>query len=374
MNIRPHTYLSERFIALDIMKTMAIFLMILGHVVIMYGSPQAIASDLTTWLAFTTEGMGAPAFVFAMGASIILSSRKSPKSVVLRGILLFVIGYILNLLKFYPTIVLLNIFPQELFTETGRMNDTDGLISFLMVADILQFAAIAYVICAFLQPLVNKFRPLGLLLSIPFFLLAPSLYDSDSTSSSYLLQLVYGKNDQVYFPLFPWLGFALLGLSVGSWVRSMGSNPRKLWIILVLTGLVFAAIGLLLMALNQELYFGTDYYHRGIGGLLMYFGELLVFLTIFHMLTPLLSTWLRTFFVFCSRNVTRIYILQWVLIYWCWAFIPYGTQPWSRIWRYFLLFTFLTLSLASIWEYLLRLGTTAKNPVTNEKISIDTKT
>lgn len=355
------------------MKTTAIFLMILGHVVIMYGSPQAIASDLTTWLAFTTEGMGAPAFIFAMGASIMLSSSKSTKSNIIRGLSLFVLGYILNLLKFYPTIALFNIFPEELFLATDRVNDTAGLISLLTVADILHFAAIAYIICTLLRPLVDRFKPLGTLLCIPFFLFAPSLYDQEVVSSNYLLQMVYGRNHQVYFPLFPWLGFALMGLSVGSWIKPINSSLRRVWLILPLTGVMFLMSGLLLIAKQPDLYFGLDYYHRGVGALLMYYGELLVFLSIFHLLTPILSVWLRNFFIFCSRNVTRIYILQWVLIYWNWAIIPYGSQPWSRIWIYFLLFTFLTLFLAAIWEYLLKFRKPPKLSTTSENLNIHTK-
>jgi len=328
--------------------------MVLGHVVMMYGSPQAMASGLTKWLAFTTEGLGAPAFVLAMGISVMLSSRKPAKSILFRGLVLFVTGYVLNFLKFYPSIVLFNVFPDELFAETGRKNDTEGLLSFVAVADILQFASIAYVICAFLKPFVNKFRSLGLLLSFPLFFIALSLYEVGTNSSGYLLQMIYGKNHQVYFPLFPWLGFALLGLSVGSWVKSHRDDTRKLWSMMSSMGILLVAVGLFLISMNRELYFGSDYYHRGIGGLLMYCGELLVFLTVCHLLVRLLPFRLHAFFVFCSRNVTRIYILQWILIYWCWVFIPYGTQPWSKLWIYFVLFAFLSLLLAGLWEYLLR--------------------
>lgn len=346
----------ERFIALDVMKTLAIFLMVLGHVVIMYGSPAAIASDLTRWLAFTTEGIGAPAFIFAMGASIMLSSHKSPMRILQRGVLLFVVGYILNLLKFYPTIALFGVFPQELFVETGRSNDVGGLVSFILIADILQFAAIAYVICAFLQPWVSRFRPLGVLLAIPFLLLAPMLYERDASASNYLLQLIYGKNYQVYFPLFPWLGFALMGMSVGSWIGTGGGKKKTLLIGLPIAGIILIAGGVFLILRNAEQYFGSDYYHRGIGALLMYSGQLLLLLPLYHLLDRIFPIWMRTFFVYCSRNVTRIYIVQWVLIYWCWAFIPYGSQPWSRLWIYFLLFTVISLSIAGMWEYLLRSG------------------
>lgn len=336
------------------MKTMAIFLMLLAHVALMYGTPAAIASDLSYWLAFTSEGMGAPAFIFAMGASIILSARKTTGAIILRGLILFISGYILNVLKFYPTIVWFHTFPKELFEATGRLNDLNGLIGFLTIADILQFAAIAYVICAFLSPLVNRFRLLGILLALFFFLLAPSLYTLDTKSKNYALQLLYGQNFQVYFPLFPWLGFALLGLSVGSWVRYAAAQAKRLWFILLLAGLILLAIGLFLIDSNQALYFGSDYYHRGIGGLIMYSGELLFFLSIFHLITPYLSRGLRLFFIFCSRNVLQVYSIQWILICWCWYFIPYGTQPWSRLWIYFPLFTFLTLLLATLWAYLLR--------------------
>ena len=347
--------------------------MLLGHVVIMYGTPVAIASNLGYWLAFTSEGMGAPAFIFAIGASIILSARKTTGAIVLRGLILFISGYILNVLKFYPTIVWFHSFPKELFVVTGRLNDLNGLIGFLTIADILQFAAIAYVICAFLSPWVNRFRLLGILLALCFFLLAPSLYTLDTKSANYTLKLLYGQNYQVYFPLFPWLGFALLGLSVGSWIRYTATQAKKLWFILLLAGLIFLAIGLFMIDSNQTLYFGSNYYHRGIGGLIMYSGELLFFLSIFHLLTPYLSRSFRLFFIFCSRNMRQMYIIQWVLICWCWYFIPYGTQPWSRLWIYIPLFAFLTLLLATLWAYILLLGRNVLKGRRKKPIIINTK-
>lgn len=351
MKVRQNSSTRKRVIALDIMKTISIILMILIHVIIMYGSPQVLTYDFVKWWAFATEGIGAPAFIFIMGVSIVLSDKKDPIKILSRGILLFLMGYVLNVLKFYPTIEWFKVFPYALFIETQRINNSEGLISLILIVDILQFSAIAYIICGFLHLWFGKLPVIGVLLSLPFFLFATSLYEQSFVSSNYFLQIIYGKNYQVYFPLFPWLGFALFGMSVGSWITVINKNQNILIIKMLLAGIIFIFLGIILIRRDIDYFFGSDYYHRGAGALAMYCGQLLTCFPLYHFISKRLPKWMESFFTFCGRNVTVIYVIQWILIYWCWYFIPYGSQPLYRLWQYFLLFTFISLVLAALWEH-----------------------
>lgn len=334
-----------RFIPIDMLKTIAVFIMILTHVLIMYATEATILTDFTKWLLFIVEGIGAPAFVFCMGVSIVLSGKKPVPDILKRGIKLFITGYLLNLLKFYPTIKVLQVFPEALFTETNRQNDTEGLISFLLVGDILQFAALAYVICYFVMPYVRRFTVLGILLCVGIFSIAPLLYNYENTN--YFLSFLYGTSFNVYFPLLPWIGFAFLGLSVGFWINNMTlkTEQYRFFLSLAIIGGFLFSIGFQSFGYNIERYFATDYYHRTTGILILYSGELFLVLSAMYFISSELPAQVIRFFRFCSQNVTNIYIIQWVLIYWGWYFISYGSQTWNMLVLWFIVITGLTFSL-----------------------------
>lgn len=341
----------NKFIALDIMKAFAVFFMFLGHIVIMYGTPKVIGSTAITWIAFCAEGIGAPAFIFSMGLAIVLSSPKTPRQICSRGLILIATGYMLNFLKFFPTITLFGTFPEALFAETGRLNDTAGLLSFIFIADILQFAGIAYIFCALLFQYLRNYQIWALLLAIPLLGLAPFLYQEQYAPQNYFLQLFYGQNFQVYFPIFPWLAFPLLGMTAGYFIRNY-SNLKRTMLIFLGIGLLLFTIGFLLIKVDPEGQFGSDYYHRKHGALIMYCGQLLTFLSLLSFLSPYLTAGITKGIRFCSRNVTRIYILQWILIYWGWAFTPYNSLPGRLVVPYLILFIALTMLLTAGWEYL----------------------
>ncbi|WP_292009877.1 heparan-alpha-glucosaminide N-acetyltransferase domain-containing protein [Chryseobacterium sp.] len=340
----------QRFIAIDIIKTIAVFIMILLHVLIMYGSESTIYNNFSKWLLFIIEGLGAPVFIFSMGASILLSGKKTANQILKRGAQLFVMGYILNLLKFYPTIKILQVFPEALFKETHRVNDTEGLIGFLLLGDILQFAAIAYIICSFIKPYILRAPYLGAILSVAIFIIAPLLYDIGS--SNYLLNFIYGKNFQVYFPLLPWIGFAFLGLLIGCQINiSQHRNELpKLFLSLSFIGIILLFFGWRSINYSLTQYFSTDYYHRPGGVLMMYCGELLLLFSIAYFASQKLSYSAILFLKFCSNNVTSIYIIQWILVCWGWYFFAYGSQPWNVIILIFLTISAITFGLTYFKE------------------------
>ncbi|MDY3353297.1 heparan-alpha-glucosaminide N-acetyltransferase domain-containing protein [Riemerella anatipestifer] len=337
---------SPRWLALDIMKTVAIFIMILVHTIIMNGSKETIYSNFFYGLILVLEGIGAPAFVLAMGVSITLKNRSNRLKIFTRGLQLFVLGYLLNFFKFYPTIVLFKTFPNELFIETYRSNDYDGIVSFLLLGDILQFAAIAYIICANLY-LWSFFKNhcfyIGNIVALLIFISSPMLYIYKP--DSYLISFLYGDTFQVYFPLFPWIGFAFMGLSIGAYYKSNRPFNKNF----LFTGILLTIVGIVGILYDKDT-FGKDYYHRGMGGLIVYSGQLILFLFLYSYISTYFSKGLQNFIKFCSKNVTLIYIIQWILIYWNWYFIPYYSQNWTMICMFFILYLITTLLLTKFFN------------------------
>ncbi|MCW3160294.1 DUF1624 domain-containing protein [Chryseobacterium oryctis] len=349
------TETSRRFIPLDIIKAIGVFMMILMHVFIMYGSESTIYfNNFSQYLLFFIEGIGAPIFVFSMGVSIFLSKDKSIRQVFTRGLKLFVLGYILNFLKFYPTIKVFQVFPEALFTETHRVNDFKGFVEFLLIADILQFAGLAFIIGSVLKKIIEKIPLLGVLLSIIIFVVSPYLYIHDP---DYILSLFYGKGFNVYFPLFPWLGFVLLGMSIGYYIRKFvnGKHLKTLFYLLLTSGCLLYLLGLYSIDFNLKKYFSTDYYHKETNVLLMYSGQIMVIFSLMYLVHKYLSEKMIAFSIFSSKNVTTLYVIQWILIYWGWYFVEYQSQSWNGVIVSFLIVSLLTFSITFLKNYLQKL-------------------
>ena len=345
----------KRFIPIDIVKAIGVFIMILIHVLIMYGSENTIYfNSFSQYVIFIIEGIGAPVFVFAMGASIVLSKEKGTKPILSRGLKLFLLGYILNFFKFFLTIRVFQVFPEALFIETNRTNDFNGLIEFLLIADILQFAGIAYVICSILKKYIEKIPFLGIFLAIVIFVASPYLYQKDP---NYLLSLIYGKGFKVYFALFPWLGFVLVGMSVGFYIKifSLKKRLNNLFYIFFIIGFVLYVLGLFSFNFEFKNYFATDYYHKPTNILLMYCGQILLLFSVMYFIHDYLSKSIISFIIFCSKNVTTLYIFQWVIIYWGWYFVSYQSQTWQTLFICFLIVSLLTFAMTFLKNYLQKL-------------------
>ncbi len=312
----PGAGVTRRLPALDTLRAWAIFLMLIMHVYPTYARPEY--SSNKTYIAFfySIEGMAAPAFMFAMGASIVLSRPRSGLACCRKAIGLFLQGYLLNLLKFAPPVLLFHSFPASLFAAIGRQLGADGLLGFLLIGDILQFAGIAYLLCQLLYQTGPVYKVASLLLAGLIAGCAPFLYPIHA--HNYIAALFYGNDPLVFFPVLPWLLFPLLGLALGESLKSARGIKRC-----GLYGLVSLATGLLLIGYDPANQWGLDYYRRGSGGLLLYSGLALCSMAAWNWLWAYFPLLLRRLIHFCSAHVTLIYGIQWVLIYWGTAWVGY---------------------------------------------------
>ncbi|PSK92679.1 heparan-alpha-glucosaminide N-acetyltransferase domain-containing protein [Taibaiella chishuiensis] len=308
---------ARRLPVLDIMRAWAIFLMLIMHVFPTYARPGYSAYKGYITFFYGIEGMAAPAFMFAMGASVVLSRPRSLAASCSKALSLFLQGYLLNLLKFAPPVLLFHSFPVSLFAAIGRQPGMEGLAGFLLIGDILQFAGIAYLVVQLIRRLGPAYRIVCLLLACTVLVVAPWLYTING--HTYIAALFYGSNPLAFFPVLPWLLFPLLGLALGETIRGGNSGIKRCGVY----GLAATAAGLLLICYNPVNQWGLDYYRRGSGGLLLYSGLVLCSMLAWNWLWAYFPLGLRRLIRFCSSRVTLIYGIQWVLIYWATAWVGY---------------------------------------------------
>jgi len=353
INLHPNSQgstKSTRLFALDIIKCWAVLLMFVSHVLIIYGTTWLESSPFFAVVAFIVESVCAPVFVFAMGLSIALSKAKTPKQILTRSVILFVQGYVLNVLKFFFPIKVFNSFPPELFVLLEQANSHEGLFNILLMGDILQFAAIAYAIVGILRYYSKHYHYIAFVLILVCLIISPLLYDCVAPNQYYFLGLLYGRAPLMFFPLLPWIIFPLLGLLVGHCITQQMDVLRKAMIRLFVIGIVVLVFGWVLLQINP-LESEMDYYHRGTAGLLLFSGMTLAWTAFAYFTTPLVPNVVKKGILFFSEHVTSIYFIQWILIYWGVGIIGFKNQNAIGYLVCLLGFMLSTSLLIKVWEY-----------------------
>ena len=155
--------MTKRIYSLDVLRGLAIFLMILVDVVPLYFFAPLTHSE---WAGMTPADAAFPLFVFAMGMSAAVSMARrvfSAKKIFFRALNLFLIGILFNMLPIICAVILRANFTASDFFEQGILQ--------LRPFGILQRLALVYFLGIFL---VRAAKSNVKILIAAFFLLAAS--------------------------------------------------------------------------------------------------------------------------------------------------------------------------------------------------------
>jgi uncharacterized membrane protein len=292
--------------------------MILIHTMLIYGSietqTKTVAGTIALWL-----GRGTPMFLVTMGISFVLSRRQTFTAVCKRAVYILSVGYGMNLLKFLVPEYLFGGLPEAFVKAYGLTSQTlESAVFFLLLGDILQLAGITLFIMAVINHYSkNKYIPLVIALVIITVSKELSGFRLNIIGLDYLCDLLFSNQFNVYFPVFPWSAFILIGMFLGRWFKEMNENQAVFFKKLAILGVAFLAIGGLFNFINPNYHFG-DYYHLGPGGCILLVGINLLFLWGTNYFVTFIkdSNTIFRFLSFCSKNVTAMYVIQWTLINW----------------------------------------------------------
>ncbi len=317
----------NRIQAIDLVRGISVLLMIPVHAMMIF-------SDMNTWEHSITGQIiqwvekGTPMFLVVMGISFAFSRKQNTQTVVKRAVLIIAMGYLLNVLRFLVPLQFFGGFPES-FIHLNQMvvNDKANYLLFLGKGDILQLAGISLLIIGVFYAL---FKQKVVILIVALLMIVFSKALSGITSGivgvDYLLDLLWGNGYTVYFPLFPWMSFILIGLFFGVWYQKR--NSEHIYLLfqpMLFFGVGFMSIGVVLCNYDYAYHFG-DYYHLGPGGTLTLMGLNLLFIWVSFFVIkflPVNNLFFRLCF-YCSKNVTSFYCIQWILIYWIMAFLGFS--------------------------------------------------
>lgn len=314
---------SKRIAAFDYVRGLAVILMIISHVALMFGSAEAAVTPIGRFMNdFCGTAPAAPVFMFLMGVFMVFPGEKGFAMLFCRGLKLFVLGLLLNVIRMVIPFFILSIFVPGEFEHMCTMLQVSRDEVYWRIfynVDILGFAGVACMLIAVLS-LVLKKTWHWVLAGSATIIAAPYLWGwgEDLGAFFYLLQPLWGRPfvegvpTDTAFPVFPWLIFPILGLILGRLLRD-GLEETRLAGLLFRISLLTGAVGGVLVGKYGMPQFG-DYYRMYPGGTLL--------VVTFSTLWTAMFLWFSAFaklraildhLVFWSRHITLIYFVQWFI-------------------------------------------------------------
>lgn len=316
----------SRILEIDFGRGLAVFLMMIVHTLWMYGD-SATQSESWLGIAIHIIGKGTAAFLVAMGISVIISKPQTFFVSVKRSVILLLLAYWMNFLKFIVPIEIFGTMPENFIAAYGLSSPLTfpQLRYIFLTGDILQMAAIALFIISMLRLLINnKYIYLALALIITFSSKYVSGYQPGVAGFDYIAKLFFSNHYQVYFPLFPWMSFIIFGMFLGKIIEEHKEDHSYMFNRLPIIALITLIVGGSLCAWNFDYHF-ANFFHLGPGGVLYLLGINSALLWLVHKVVQTGYNSLFTrFLYFCSERVTSLYIIQWTVI--CWGMGILGYQ------------------------------------------------
>ena len=312
----------ERIRSLDLARGLAVFFMILVHVLENYGSDGVYDNIIGRIVEFLGGAPAAPVFMFVMGFFLVYPSDKGLKINVIRGLKIMALGYLLSFLRYT--------FPEALgITHYGGGFD---FLSFVCEVDILQFAGFALILLAVIRHFIPWPRT-WVLLAVLVTVSSPLLWGISSGISviDWFLDLLWGTYEEVWFPIFPWITFPLLGMAFSHFIELKEGRLRADRRIPAI-GSAVLIVGLMITYMDPGYHIG-DYYRSGPGGIVWMSGFVVVWLFLCELaVRKIPENIVFRVLYYWSKNVTVVYFVQWMIIGWGVAIIPYMAESiWTTV-------------------------------------------
>lgn len=298
----------------DAAKALAILFMVLVHTFIYVYGEENMVYGFQYRLNNIYGGMlGAPVFMFCMGAGVAYSRRTDAHVMLGRGLKLLVVGYLLNGVRSLP----------HLFLWLGGYGEDhhEAFFEELALFDIFQFAGMAFMLFALLRwfkASANAILLVGVALSV-----FGSFYRELDMNNTWLNLLCYpfvGIHSSVIwsnFPLANWFVFVSTGYWFGKLVRRCNDLDRLYAILVLGAGLFFAVSATYMVTHSLGMFTEVNddffYYLTPLDSLVCISGAITI-AGIGHFLIPHEPHVVQNEVRQISTDVTRIYLIHWIFV------------------------------------------------------------
>lgn len=312
--------LKERNKSFDFIRGIAVFFMVIVHVLGIYSNHNVQNSLFGDVIDFLGSPPAAPVFMFSMGVFYILSSKSNNiKDGVLRGFKLLLLGFLLSFLR-YDLLVLLD----GNFAKTDYLNSNN--LSAITEVDILQFAGWAYILMSLIKGYFKK--PIyWLILAVGIMISSPILWGISSNIKiiNWIFNYLWGSSAEVCFPIFGWLFYPLIGMVFGVCIKAY-SDIETLFKSSFKLGLALLILGSIITATNFDFHIG-DYFRSGPGSMIWIIGFVFVWLwTSNEIIKNIRENKLFNIIYYWGKETTSIYFIHWLLVMWGTIIFGYEEQ------------------------------------------------
>ena len=303
----------ERVRAFDLAAGLAVFFMILVHVLWHWGTPDTWTTPIGQAISYAAGPTATPVFTFLIGASLGAARRQNVGTLVARGLWLFALGYLLNFLR--------GVIPFTLGTATGVI--TEGQVApytpwwLGTTVDLHHVVGLSLIVIAVLR---TRTQPGWLWLGLAGVLVVVAPWLRTVTFGTPVLDApltpFLGSAPNVYYAVVPWLAYPLAGAVFGS-MMARSSDRTALFRRAAVVGAALLAIGVALIAVQRPTFDVYTYWRQPASFAVAIMGIILVWLALCDLATR--RRWMDRWFGFFYRwsdRVIAIYFTHWIIVGW----------------------------------------------------------
>ena len=303
----------ERVRAFDLAAGLAVFFMILVHVLWHWGTPDTWTTPIGQAISYAAGPTATPVFMFLIGASLGAARRQNAGTLVARGLWLFALGYLLNFLR--------GVIPFTLGTATGVITEaqvapyTPWWLG--TTVDLHHVVGLSLIVIAVLR---TRAQPGWLWLGLAGVLVLVAPWLRTVTFGTPVLDApltpFLGSAPNVYYAVVPWLAYPLAGAVFGS-MMARSSDRTALFRRAAVVGAALLAIGVALIAVQRPTFDVYTYWRQPASFAVAIMGIILVWLALCDLATR--RRWMDRWFGFFYRwsdRVIAIYFTHWIIVGW----------------------------------------------------------
>ncbi len=313
----------------DIAKAIVIFFLASIHVFVECTSEEGLSSGIPYFFDSVLGGpWAAPMFIFSMGIGLAYSRHNTPFLIARRGIGLLLLGFLHNTCRYLiPSLIG--------YAITGDSEFYLNRLPYLFFGnDILQFAGIAMLLMA----LLRKINLSGLSIVIVSIVLNAfaMIYNNVNLGSpvlnvlmGHIIGTADGSSEELIksdFPLFIWFIMYAVGYMFGNALKRM-QNKKKFYLIVSIPCIIVLSVAVPYEYFNGFGMMGGPasnvFYHASFPDMLLCIANQFGMLGIYFLVSKLLPDRVINAISRLSKNVTAVYFIQWVLVWWAVDFFTF---------------------------------------------------
>ena len=295
----------KRFPLPDLLKGFAVFLIVPVHILETFIDLPGRESLFGKILLLLGGPIAVPIFMMVMGYFISLNKKKPLQNVV-RGLFIFVLGFLLNIgLNFHLLL--------KIYTEGWQLDP----LQFIFGVDIFYLAGLSIIILSVLK-VIEKGQK-WLVFALILLLVGSTSYFNELlmvTDRNYILPFIAGKYSWSYFPLFPWLAYPFLGFlfqKIEFQIKELIQKYKK-GAIAVLVSILILVLAFSEFGIETTINL-SEYYHHGFSFFLWALGLVILWVTLFWLIVQRFPDFpLIVFLRWLGKNITVFYVIQWLII------------------------------------------------------------